>query len=173
MAAIFLPTTRLPFSLVLKTLLLGGMILAGTTLTGYAAGSAAVSVSATILSKSQCKFNTNTAVINFGDLNPASPVDVTATATLDFVCRGSAPLATFSFSDDDGLYESGPDASRMRHATLPGEFLAYGLGLDPVSGTVAKNSPQTLTVTGTIQGIEYGTAMAGAYSDTVTITISP
>jgi spore coat protein U-like protein len=138
-----------------------------------AAGSASLSLSAMLLSKNQCKFNTKTAVINFGNLNPASPVDVTATATLDFVCLGSAPLATFLISDDDGLYETGPDANQMLHATLAGQYLAYSLDLNPTSGTAPKNVPQILTITGTVKGNDYQTALAGAYADTVTVTIAP
>jgi hypothetical protein len=53
------------------------------------------------------------------------------------------------------------------------EFLPYGLSLSPVSGTVARNTNQILAVTGTVLGASYGSAAAGAYSDTVTLTILP
>lgn len=173
MVAVPGPTKCSPLRQLLAALILGGIVLLGAAANAGAAGSAPVSLSATILSKNQCKFQTNTAVINFGNLDPSSPVDVTTSATLDFVCRGSAALATFSFSDDDGLHETGPDANRMLHDVLPGEYLPYALELDPVNGTVAKNATQTLTVTGTLLGADYQTALAGTYADTVTITIAP
>lgn len=162
---------QVPRLILLTVLLTGGLLTQSTTC--LAAGSAPVSVSAILLSKSQCKFSTATAVLSFGNLDPANPVDVSATTTLNYVCRGSAPIATYVFSDDDGLYESGPDANQMQHATLAGFFLPYSISLSPPSGTVPRNTAQTLTVTGTVLGADYQTAEAGAYADTLTITIAP
>lgn len=145
----------------------------------FAAGSVSwaapvtVAVSATILSKSNCQFQTSNAALNFGSLDPTNPVNRTVSAPIAFVCRGSAPVATFLISDDDGLYALGPNGNRMRHATTLTAFLPYNLSLSPMTGSVAKNSAQTLTVTGTILGTGYSTAIAGSYSDQVTLTITP
>lgn len=144
-----------------------------TALTCANAASTTVNVSAVILSKSICKFRTNAANLNFGTLNPITTPDITAEATLQFVCRGSAGQATYSMTDDDGLNRSGPNANRMQHITRSGANLPYRLSLSSVSNTVSKNIEQTLTVTGTIFGTDYGTAHAGTYSDTVTVTITP
>jgi len=140
---------------------------------GYAADSNVVSVTATVISKSQCKFNSNTATLNFANLDPANPVDTTINTSITFRCGGSAPNATFSITDDDGLYETGPDMNRMRHTTIPTEYLPYSLALSPTSGTVPKNTNQTLTITGTVRGVDYQNAAMGSYSDTVVITIEP
>jgi spore coat protein U-like protein len=137
------------------------------------AGSGSFTVSATVLSKSNCKFDSKAAVLAFGTLDPADGSDVTTTTTIGFRCTGSAPIATFAITDDDGLYESGPDANRMRHATLGGQYLPYEMALSPVGGTVPKNEWLTLTVTGTVRGDEYANAYAGDYSDTVVISIDP
>jgi len=137
------------------------------------AGSTVLSVNATVLSKSNCKFDSKTATLGFGSLDPGNSVDATASVQIGFVCRGSAPLATFVIVGDDGLYETGPGNSRMRHATVLTEFLPYSLVLNPSSGTVPKNAPQTLTISGTVRGIDYQSANAGNYSDTVVISINP
>lgn len=132
-----------------------------------------ISVTATILSKSNCKFNSNTGTLNFGNLDPANPVDRTVSTTVTFVCRGSEPSATFSITDDDGLYETAPNANRMRHTTVTTEYLPYSLTLNPTSGTVPKNVDQTLTISGTVKGTDYQNAYVGNFSDTVIISINP
>ncbi len=142
--------------------------------TGYAGDNTTVSVTATVLSKSNCKFRPpKTAALNFGTLDPANPVDKNASATIIFYCAGSAPMATFFISDDDGLYETGPDASRMKHTTITTEYLPYSFTVSPTSGTVLKNTDQTLTISGTVLGVDYQDASVGAYSDTVVISIEP
>jgi len=138
-----------------------------------AAGPNTLTVSATVLSKSNCKFNSASSTLNFGALNPLNSVDVTANASIIFVCRGSAPIATFFISDDDGLHETGPNANRMRHATVLTEYLPYDLTLSPTTATVPKNANQTLTVTGTVRAVDYQSAYVGSYADTVIITIAP
>lgn len=82
-------------------------------------------------------------------------------------------MATFSISDDDGLYETGPNANRMRHATILTEYLPYSFTLNPTTGTVPRNVNQTLTISGMVRGVDYQDASVGAYSDTVVISIVP
>lgn len=151
-------------------IMLGGILAADRLLAG---GPNSVNVSAALLSKSNCRFNTAVSAINFGSLDPANPVDVTVSTSVTFVCRGSAPAATFSINDDDGLYEGGPDGNQMLHATLPVTYLPYSLSLSPNSATVPKNATQTLTITGTVLGSDYQNAFMGSYSDTVVISIVP
>lgn len=132
-----------------------------------------VAVTATVLSKSECKFNSKTSNLNFGNLDPVNPIDKTTNTSITFRCGGSAPSATFSVTDDDGLYETGPNANRMRHTTITTEYLPYSLTLNPTSGTVPKNTDQTLTITGTVKGVDYQDALSGSYSDTVVISVAP
>ncbi len=139
----------------------------------YGGDTNVVSVSATVLSKSECKFNSKTALLNFGNLDPSNPIDRTINTSITFRCGGSAPMATFFITDDDGLHKAGPDQNRMRHATITSEYLPYSLTLNPSSGTVPKNTNQTLTITGTVKGVDYQVATSGSYSDTVVISISP
>jgi spore coat protein U-like protein len=146
-------------------LLMGGISLA--------ADSAVVNVSATILSKSNCKFRSASAVLDFGNLDPSNPVVVNTSTTIDFICRGSAPIATFLISDDDGLHETGVDANRMQHTAQPAEYIAYAFTYNPITDTVPKNADQILTITGTIQGADYQTAVPGVYADSVVLTLNP
>jgi len=131
-----------------------------------------LAVTATVLSKSNCRFDSNTSTLNFGALDPAVAVDVTASASVDYVCRGSAPVAAFLFTDDDGQNPPGPGARRMRHAAAP-EFLPYGLAFSPASGTVPKNVHRTLTISGTVRWTDYHGLMAGPYTDSVVVSILP
>jgi spore coat protein U-like protein len=135
-------------------------------------GTGTLAVTATVLSKSNCKFDTSTSTVNFGALDPAVAADVNATASVGFVCHGSAPVAAFLFTDDNGQNRSGPGARRMRHASAP-EFLPYSLLLNPASGTIPKNAPGTLAITGTVRWTDFRGSMAGAYADSVVVSILP
>jgi spore coat protein U-like protein len=138
-----------------------------------AADTDVVIVNATVVSKSNCKFNSATAAIPFGTLDPTNPVDKTVNTFITFRCAGSSSMATFFISDDDGLYETGPNANRMRHATFVTEYIPYVFTLNPISGTVPKNSTQTLSISGTVNGVAYQDVAAGNYSDRVVITLAP
>jgi spore coat protein U-like protein len=153
--------------------LLALMLLAGVSGCAQAADTGSMAVSAVVPSKSNCKFSSGSMTLDFGNVDPASTIDATATASAGFTCNGSAPLATFFISAGDGLYSTGPGARRMRHTTVATEFMAYSLALSPTSATVAKGSAQTLTVTGTIQPFQFQNVFAGAYQDTVVITLTP
>ena len=84
----------------------------------YGAGTAAVSVSALVLSKGNCTFNSNNLALSFGILDPGNPIDQDANTTVTFTCRGNGnDLITFSITHDSGLYETGPNAPRMRNTT--------------------------------------------------------
>lgn len=154
----------LPFRVVLLGLLFSGNLHAADH---------AITVSAVVLSKSNCKFSSASAALAFGTLDPGNPVDVTVSTTVGFRCMGSAPIATFLITDDDGMHETAPNRNRMQRTSLPASFLPYGMTLSPATATVPKNAPQILTVTGTVLGVDYQNAAAGTYADTVVVTIEP
>jgi spore coat protein U-like protein len=137
------------------------------------AATSTLTVGATVISKNNCRFRSGPATLNFGNLDPGNAIDITQTASMQFRCQGSAPMATFAFATDDGLYETGPGANRMRNTTTVTEYLPYSLSLSPASGTVPKGVEQTLTVTGTVTSSNYRSAYAGNYSDTVVISLTP
>ena len=84
--------------------------LAGTGV--RAADNVSVVVSAVVPSKNNCKFSSGTLALPFGNVDPASVVNATASASTIFRCNGSAPLATFSITIGDGLYPT-PGSRRM------------------------------------------------------------
>jgi len=137
-----------------------------------AADIATISVSATIVSKNNCKFSTANATLNFGTLDPANTTDVTATATISVRCGGKDPTSTFFISDDDGLYETGPNQNRMRH-TILAEYLPYSFSVSPESATVPKQVDTPITISGTISASDYQNAYVGSYTDTVVLTLTP
>ena len=139
----------------------------------HAAGSTTVSVSATVLSKSNCRFFAASAALNFGSLDPANSSDATINTTITFRCGGSAPNATFFIGQDYGLHETGPGANRMQNTTVLTEYLPYTITLNPLTNTVPKNVVQTLTISGSIIASDYKNAYIGSYSDTVVISIAP
>jgi spore coat protein U-like protein len=145
---------------------------------GYPADSNSVSVTATVVSRGTCWFTTETSGLNFGNLDPSNPVDVNASTSVIFRCwRGFIVWfpVTFFIADDDGLYETGANANRMRHSTDTTEFLPYSFSLDPTSGTVTGNPTinRTLSISGTVRGVDYQDATMGNYSDTVVVSIEP
>lgn len=139
-----------------------------------AASSSTVSVSATIVSNGWCWFTTNGTTLDFGALDPGNPVDVTVGTVLRFRCFGF-PSVTYAIGDDDGLYETAPDANRMRHASLPGEYLPYSMDLAPRSATISWNPSvlRTVNISGTVRGVDTQSVAAGNYSDTVILSIDP
>ena len=145
-----------------------------TTGIGHAADSNSLSVTATVISKGNCTFHTKTSALDFGSLDPANPIDKSVNTTIIYRCQaqGNRPI-TFTITDDGGLYETGPNAPRMRHTTQPTEYLSYSLTLNPTSGTVPKTVDFPLTITGTVRGVDYQNVAVGNYSDTVVVSINP
>lgn len=140
---------------------------------GFSSGFSSVSVSAVVLSKNVCRFNSNNVTLSFGTISGDVSSDVTATATVTFRCGGSSPLASYIITDDDGLYESGPGQKRMRNQTIITEFLPYTMNYTPKMGTIPRNTNTTLTITATISSADIGNAIAGTYTDTVILSIVP
>ncbi len=141
----------------------------------YASDTSTVSVTATVISRGYCQFDTSTSALNFGNLDPSNPVDKNANTTIIFRCfRWFIFPVTFYIGDDDGLYETGPNLNRMRHNTILTEYIPYSFNLNPTSGTIIGNwLPQPLTISGTVRGVDYENAAMGSYSDTVAISIVP
>ena len=126
-----------------------------------------------MLSKNNCKFKSpGSATLAFGDINPSSSTNATATATLTVQCGGASPAVSYALSHDSGLYETGVNLNRLKHTAL-NEYLSYSLALTPSSGTIAKNADQTITLTSTVTPASFQNAAVGAYADTVVVTLNP
>lgn len=134
---------------------------------------APVSVSAALLSKSNCKFRgSTTAGLAFGNIDPSSNTPALAGSSLTIRCSGSPATATFALTTDSGLHAVTPGAKRMKHASL-NEFLPYTLGLSPSTGTVAKGVDLGISINGGVAPADFQNAAAGSYADTVVVTLNP
>lgn len=141
-------------------------------LNARAANTGTLTLSATVLSKNVCKFNSTATALNFGTIDPTSSSPVTVSLSLSYRCNGSDPVATWSVGSDDGLHETGPGQPRMQHTTSPAFYLPYSLSF-PASGNAPRNVNQTMTVTGTVAPANFAAAIAGSYSDTLVLSILP
>jgi spore coat protein U-like protein len=152
-----------------KTLILLTIIAVGVFLgaPSFAGDTGQVNINATVVGT--CKFTATggSTTINV-TLDPSSGLDVTGSGSLQFWCTKGA---SYSVSDNDGLYESGPDQNRVSNGT---EYIPYSFSYNPTSGTGSgPTSPITLNVSATFAYTDYSGASAGTYSDTVTITVNP
>jgi spore coat protein U-like protein len=149
------------------------VVLAGTMAPAMAADTFAVAARAVVISKSSCRFSSsNGLVIAFGTIDPSSSVDALASVNLVLICNGSANTASYAIASDNGVNATGPGGLRLRHVTNPAAVLPYSLSAPP-GGTVQKGVATTVAINGTITPANYANAPAGAYADTVTLTISP
>ena len=138
-----------------------------------ASGSQAVNIAAVVLGNSNCRFTSaSPSALDFGIIDPSSVVNATASVTIGYRCNGGSAIVSWNIVANDGLHPAGPGAQRMRHATTLTQFLPYSLNL-PTSGTVPRNTDQTLTLTGTVTPAAFQTAIAGGYADSVLLTIAP
>ena len=114
----------------------------------------------------------------FGALTDVGSANVNSTATLTLVCT---PNADYDIAMGDGA-NANSGQRRLKHTTNP-EFLNYNLYIDaarsqPWGNTVGTTKPGTAplgTSIHTVYGqIPAGVAgvTAGAYSDTVTVTVT-
>lgn len=131
-----------------------------------AGGTATVAVSANVVGT--CKFNSGSPAVSFS-LDPASASDATGTVTQPvFWCTKGA---SYSITDDNGLHVNG-GAQRMKHATLP-EYIPYSFTYTTNGTGTGKGTPITMHIASTVVNADFINASAGAYADTVTLTIAP
>lgn len=137
--------------------------------TAMAVDTATVTVSATV--SPTCRFSSPTAALAFGVL-PVPAADTSASATLNFWCTTGA---AYTITDDDGSYETGVNANRMRSTGAgPAQFMPYSFSYAPAAGTGSgPSTPINLNITGTVLAAAYATLPGDVYQDTVTLTINP
>ncbi len=137
----------------------------------HAAATHEILVNAVLLSKSICRFTTNSSTISLS-IDTAATSNATATGAVTIRCVGSAATASYAVSNNNGLYGGSPSTLRMRNATLPAEYLNYAMSYPP-SGTTPKNVTTTFSVTVSVSPGDFQNMVPGSYSDTVVLTIVP
>lgn len=133
-----------------------------------AANSGTLAVTAEVIAA--CEFTSSTAVA-FGNLNPAtSPDPVAATGgSVAFWCTKGA---AYTITMNDGANASGAQ-KRMKG---PGatDFIPYTLTPAATTGTGAgKSTAVTVVIDGSVAKSAFEDATAGAYNDSVLVTITP
>lgn len=140
--------------------------LCGVAADGFAADTSTLDVTATVVGN--CKI-TGTAPVAFGNLDPANTGAVNASGSVTFWCTKGAG---WTLSTNTGV---NPAGAQMRMKG-PGaaDFIPYSLALAATTGTGA-GAATTVTVNanGTIAAGAFANATMGAYSDTVTVNITP
>jgi len=119
-----------------------------------------------------CKFTApKTSTLNFGSLDPSVGTDVSGSTTTTFWCTKG--VTTDAVSAGPGLHFTG-GKNAMQGPAPSLELIPYTLTLTKDAQTNAgPATPRTLTIAGTVLGADYTAKSAGAYSDTVTISILP
>lgn len=141
-----------------------GALVIGTAGVAQAAGTATVTVSATV--QAACTFNSN-GTMDFGSL-PIIPANTPATMTQPtLTCTNGT---AYTITDDDGVNELAANANRMRQGATA-NYIAYSFNY--TAGGTGNGNVQTMDIAGLVTAAAYTGAVAGVYNDVVTLTINP
>lgn len=117
-----------------------------------------------------CSFRAKGLTMSFGNLNPASGSNVLVAVSGASSAGDCANGQTMTISGDNGLNFNG--SRNLRSGT--GDLIAYSLVGLPQSRRAPGNGKfAPFTFDGAILWSDYANAPAGAYSDTVIISVSP
>ena len=114
-----------------------------------------------------CKFSTSSTPLAFGTIDPSLLTYKVATATVLYKCTKGTASA--------GVAVAGGNTRFMTVSTTA-LAMAYTLGLSGDTQTgkgFGTGQDLTLAVTGTITAAQYQNVTAGAYTETVTLNITP
>jgi spore coat protein U-like protein len=142
---------------------------------GIASAADSYNIAATATVNALCKFTqaagqTLTFTNTTGGIDPSIATDATASTTVTYHCtKGTSPtLFTASSTQDTGgnhVVKNGTVGSMIYTVALTPGGAGDGFG----TGSTDKS----LGVAGTITQASFGTAAAGTYTDTLTVTIAP
>lgn len=117
-----------------------------------------------------CSFRAKGLAMSFGNLNPASGSNVLVAVSGASSAGDCAIGQNMTISGDNGLNFNG--SRNLRSGT--GDLIAYSLaGLPQSRGAPGNGSYAPFTFNGAILWSDYANAPAGAYTDTVIISVSP
>jgi spore coat protein U-like protein len=118
--------------------------------------------------KGSCRFDA-TPNINFGDLDPLNAADKDQVVNISFKCtKGVAYQLTIGNGQN---YQGGKN--RMRGAS-GGDFIPYDISPRTQGGNgQGFATAATVQITGSVKSADYQNVSAGAYADTVTLSIQP
>jgi len=135
--------------------------------TAMASGSNTLTVQANV--SGTCKFVSAASTLGFGALDPSDGSDVPGSTTTNYWCTKGVPTATVTANN--GAHYSG---TQRQMAGPAGEMIPYSLDLTlDINPNLGPGTPRSLTISGEVLGTDYISKMAGDYSDTVTLNITP
>lgn len=152
-------------------ILAAALMASGFSIAANAADTATLTVNANV--SGICKFQAATASVTLANsgvnIDPSIATSATGSTTLAYKCtKGQTPV----FANGQGLNWTGT-SNAVKHATLT-DVMAYTLTLTGAgTGNGFGPAAQNLTIAGTITQANFQNASAGAYSDTVVITMTP
>ncbi len=132
-----------------------------TCTAGLAAAGGTQTLNTTATVTAACKFTSGTAItLPFGNVDPSAAGPLTATANVPFSCtKGTADAAV--------TYTGGTTLTGPAGATM-----AYTLSTITLPAATGFSAAQTFPVQGNLLAASYQNAVAGAYTDTVVLTIN-
>lgn len=152
----------------MKKILFAMLAVAAMAGTAMAAGSNTVGVSGTVLST--CAFSTG-GTAAFGNLDPTTAANVNATMTQPtFWCTNGV---AYTITDDIGLNEAVPGTAPRRMKNGVANYIPYSFTYTATGTGAGKSTAITMNIAASVAGTDYQNAPAGAYADTVTLTINP
>ncbi|MES2942694.1 MAG: hypothetical protein V4772_07485 [Pseudomonadota bacterium] len=133
---------------------------------GLAAASDSQTLAVTATVTGMCRFSATSTALAFGAIDPSLSTDKVVTANVLYKCTKGQASAGVTATGGTSRTLTGPSSSTM----------AYTLGFsgDTQTGTgFGSGQDLTLVVTGTITAAQYQNATAGAYTENVTLNITP
>lgn len=131
-----------------------------------AADSSTLNVSANVLGN--CKI-TATAPVSFGSLDPAITTDVAASGSVTFWCSKNASYTLALNNGANALV-----AQKRMKGPGAADFVNYALTPASTAGTgLGKSTPIVISVAGLVTAPSFADAATGAYTDAVTVNITP
>ena len=124
-----------------------------------AADNADINVSATVLGA--CSFDAATFDLAFGDIDPTSLVDATASVDVEFTCSNGTD---WTLDDVSGTHTT--------TGAVSADPLDYSIAAHATTGT-GDGGTQAVTLDGTVAVADFSVATSDVYNDTINININP
>ena len=156
--------------------LIAVLVAALTSSLSMAADTATMAVTATVTGK--CKFQSVGGLvfatpIAGTSIDPSEASNATGTATITYRCTNGTSATGLTLGTTSPNYSGG---HRVAVVTGTGPYMAYTLataGFTTAGTGFGAGNDKTGTVTGTILTATHQAAVAGTYTDSVSITINP
>lgn len=130
-----------------------------------------LAVSANVVGKGKCTLATPPP-LNFGNLDGFNPVDISKTVTLSISCTGIGNSGTTFVVEV--VNPMPPGTPTLKHTTPPSSaYIPYAIDLPQDFFAEKNKSNYSLTITGTVKGIDYELAPLGGYTDSITLQVTP